>query len=114
MTARSNNFGASAWQMTLMGLRYLNGRRLRTALTTLAIVFGVALIFTINLVLPSAVNAFKQNISAISGADISVTSVSGESFAPDTVLPRIAAVAHVAGCYGRTAPPVQCADSQWQ
>ena len=33
--------------MTLMGLRYLNGRRLRTILTTIAIVFGVSMIFAI-------------------------------------------------------------------
>jgi hypothetical protein len=41
-------------QMTIMALRYLNGRRLRTTLTTLAIVLGVALIFAVNLILPSA------------------------------------------------------------
>src|SRR5262245_8111694 len=100
MTAKSSSFGATTWQMTLIGLRYLNGRRLRTALTTLAIVFGVALIFAINLVLPSALNAFKQNMSTISGADISVTSASGESFAPDTVLPSIAGIPQVQAVTG--------------
>ena len=59
MTTRIGDFRATTWQMTLMGLRYLNGRRLRTALTTLAIVFGVALIFAINLVLPSAVDCLQ-------------------------------------------------------
>jgi putative ABC transport system permease protein len=87
-------------QMVLMALQYLNGRKLRTALTTLAIVLGVALIFCINLVLPSAVAAFKQSMSTISGADITVISTSGEAFAPDTVLPRIAAVAHVQSVTG--------------
>ncbi|HEX2623233.1 MAG TPA: ABC transporter permease, partial [Phototrophicaceae bacterium] len=104
MSTNTNNTGggiaAGVWQMTLMGLRYLNGRRLRTALTTLAIVFGVALIFAINLVLPSAVSAFKQNLSSISGADISVTSVSGESFNPDTVLAQVAAVPQVQSATG--------------
>lgn len=100
MTAKTYGFGASAWQMTLMGLRYLNGRRLRTVLTTLAIVFGVALIFAINLVLPSAVNAFKQSLSGISGADVTITSVSGESFEPDSVLPKISGVPQVQAVAG--------------
>ncbi len=100
MTTNTPRLGAGAWQMTLMALRYLNGRRLRTTLTTLAIVLGVALIFTINLVLPSAVNAFKQSLSSISGADITVTSSSGESFAPDTVLPKISAVPHIQAVTG--------------
>jgi putative ABC transport system permease protein len=86
--------------MTLMGLRYLNGRKLRTALTTLAIVFGVGLIFAINLVLPSALSAFKQNMSNLTGADLTVTSVSGESFAPETVLPAIRSVEHVQAVTG--------------
>jgi len=95
MTARTHDFRATLWQMTLMGLRYLNGRRLRTVLTTLAIVFGVAMIFAINLTLPLILDAFKQNLSSVSGADLSVASVSGESFAPDAVLPRIAAINNV-------------------
>ncbi len=100
MTAKRNELGASIWQMTLMGLRYLNGRRLRTVLTTLAIVFGVALIFTMNLVLPSVVNAFKLSMSSFSGADLTVTSVSGESFAPEDVLPKISAVSQVEAVTG--------------
>ena len=92
MTTRVGEIRASLWQMTLMGLRYLSGRKLRTTLTTLAIVFGVALIFAINLVLPSAMSAFQQSMSAMTGADISITSVSGESFTPDTVLTNVAAV----------------------
>jgi hypothetical protein len=39
-------------QMAVMALRYLNGHRLRTTLTTLAVVLGVALIFAVNLILP--------------------------------------------------------------
>lgn len=100
MTARTGEFRATVWQMTLMGLRYLNGRRLRTVLTTLAIVFGVALIFAMNLALPSVLNAFKQSMSSISGADFSVTSLSGESFAPDEVVPKISAVPHVQAVTG--------------
>ncbi|MFN8563021.1 MAG: FtsX-like permease family protein [Anaerolineae bacterium] len=100
MTARTGELRATVGQMTLMGLRYLNGRRLRTTLTTLAIVFGVSLIFAMNLALPSVVNAFKQSLSAISGADITVNGASGESFSPDTVLPKISAVADVQAVSG--------------
>ncbi len=94
------NAGAGVWQMTLMGLRYLNGRKLRTALTTLAIVFGVALIFAINLVLPSAYSTFQQTMTSVTGADTSVTSTSGESFEPNAVLEQIAGVQNVKAVSG--------------
>lgn len=92
---RQTGFLAALWQMTLMGLRYLSGRRLRTALTTLAIVFGVGLIFAINLVLPGILDAFKQTLTTVTGADIRVTSTSGNAFAPEAVLGQIAAVPNV-------------------
>ncbi len=94
------NFSGTTWQMALMALRYLNGRRLRTTLTTLAIVLGVALIFAINLGLPAIQDAFKQTMTTVSGADISITSASGNSFAPDSVLARVAAVPHVQAVMG--------------
>jgi len=100
MTTHNNNFGAGAAQMTLIGLRYLSARKLRTALTTLAIVFGVALIFAINLVLPSALSAFQLSLSAVSGADIHITSTSGEAFAPETVLPSLTALDSVRAATG--------------
>jgi putative ABC transport system permease protein len=100
MTTKRNDLGATTWQMTLMALRYLSGRKLRTVLTTLAIVFGVALIFAINLVLPSAVSAFKQNLSGLSGADITISSITGESFEPDAVLPLVTGVEHVTAATG--------------
>jgi putative ABC transport system permease protein len=99
MTTKTN-FGAGIWQMTLMGLRYLNGRRLRTALTTLAIVFGVALIFATNLGLPAVTDAFKQSLSSAAGADINIISTSGNSFSPDEVLKQVAAVPHVRAVTG--------------
>ncbi|HVU10299.1 MAG TPA: FtsX-like permease family protein [Phototrophicaceae bacterium] len=104
MTTQANtkrtSFGATAWQMTLMGLRYLSGRKLRTTLTTLAIVFGVALIFAINLTLPGVGDAFKQTLTTISGADITITSVTGNSFVPEDVLPRVTSIAHVQSATG--------------
>jgi putative ABC transport system permease protein len=91
----------STWlQMMRMAWQYLQGRRLRTALTTLSIVFGVALIFAINLVLPPFMDAFKQSVSAVTGADLSITTVSGESFAPETVVSRVTGVQHVQAVTG--------------
>ncbi len=91
-----NNLG----QMTLMALRYLNGRRLRTALTTLAIVFGVALIFAINITLPGAIAAFTQSLSSLTGADMTITNVTGASFAPESALPLVQDVEGVAAVTG--------------
>lgn len=100
MTTRTGEFRATFWQMTLMGLRYLSGRKLRTALTTLAIVFGVALIFAMNLALPAVYSAFKQSMSSFSGADLTITSASGESFPLDSVLPTITSVPQVQAVTG--------------
>jgi len=100
MITRLTGTGSTLHQMAIMALHYLNGRRLRTILTTVSIVFGVALIFAINLVLPSFMEAFKQSISAVTGADISITSVTGVSFAPDPVLARVAGVPHVRAVTG--------------
>src|SRR5262245_979493 len=100
MTSGTKPLGAGIGQMTLMALRYLNGRRLRTTLTTLAIVFGVALIFAINLALPSIVEAFSHTLTTITGADLTITSISGESFAPDEVIPTVTGVEHVKAVTG--------------
>ncbi|HVO71624.1 MAG TPA: ABC transporter permease, partial [Aggregatilineaceae bacterium] len=100
MTTRLIGIGSTLQQTAIMALHYLSRRRLRTVLTTLSIVFGVALIFSINLVLPSLMDAFKQSVSAITGADVSITSVSGESFAPDPVLGRVAGIQHVRAVTG--------------
>ena len=100
MITRLTGMGSTLQQMSIMALHYLNRRRLRTVLTTVSIVFGVALIFSINLVLPSLMDAFKQNVSAVTGADVSITSVSGEAFAPDPVLARVAGIQHVRAVTG--------------
>jgi putative ABC transport system permease protein len=74
----------STWvQMARMAWHYLMGRKLRSALTTLAIVFGVALIFAMNLVLPSAQRAFTQSLEAQSeGVDLNIAGAAGEAFDP--------------------------------
>jgi putative ABC transport system permease protein len=76
-------FSASL-EMALMALNYMRGRKLRTTLTTLAIVFGVALIFAVNLTLPGVVDSFQRSMNATSGAvDLRITSITGEAFAPN-------------------------------
>jgi putative ABC transport system permease protein len=72
-------------QLTLAA-RYLAGRKLRTTLTTLAIMFGVLLIFGMNTVLPTMIAALQANVQgAEGGVDFSITSVSGEAFPADMV-----------------------------
>jgi len=100
MTTQTHHFRATVWQMALMGQRYLSGRKLRTVLTTLAIVFGVALIFAVNLVLPSVTEAFEQSLSTASSADIRILNVTGGSFAPGEVLATIADIPHVQAVSG--------------
>jgi putative ABC transport system permease protein len=67
-------------QLTLAA-RYLSGRKLRTFLTTLAVVFGVLVIFGMNIVLPTMLTALQANVQGASGmVDFSVTHISGEPF----------------------------------
>ncbi|HNB50837.1 MAG TPA: ABC transporter permease [Anaerolineales bacterium] len=78
-------------QLTL-ALRYLGGRKLRTFLTTLAIVFGVMLIFGMNTIMPAFLAAFTTNImAAASQVDATITNKTGQSF-PESVAEQVAAV----------------------
>jgi len=64
--------------------RYLNGRRLRTFLTTLAVIFGVLIIFGMNIILPTMLVAFQSNMLAAAGqVDVSISHRAGGSFSPD-------------------------------
>ena len=70
-------------QLTL-AWRYLNGRKLRTFLTTLAVIFGVMVIFGMNIILPTMLAAFQANIMAAGGlVDVTVTNKSGGGFPVD-------------------------------
>jgi putative ABC transport system permease protein len=70
-------------QITL-AWRYLNGRKLRTFLTTLAVIFGVMVIFGMNIILPTMLQAFQANIMAAGGkVDVSITHQSGDGFSVD-------------------------------
>ncbi|OGO15662.1 MAG: hypothetical protein A2Y93_06680 [Chloroflexi bacterium RBG_13_68_17] len=67
-------------QLTLAS-RYLGGRKLRTVLTTLAIVFGVLVIFGMNTMLPAFTGAFQANALAASGqVDATITLKTSDVF----------------------------------
>ncbi|MGQ0603099.1 MAG: ABC transporter permease, partial [Anaerolineales bacterium] len=81
-------------QLTL-ALRYLAGRKLRTGLTTLAIVFGVLVIFGPNTILPAFISAFQANAMALADqTDATITNKTGEAF-PVDVAQTVAQVAGV-------------------
>ena len=65
----------------LLAYRYLTGRRQRMVLTTLAIVFGVAVLFGMNALLPGVMNAFRHTmISAAGKVDLTISSSSNNTF----------------------------------
>jgi len=66
---------------TRLALRYLRGRKLRTTLTLLAIVFGVMILFGFNGILPAFQQAFQNNLSAAAGqVDLTITSETRGAF----------------------------------
>jgi putative ABC transport system permease protein len=78
-------------QLTL-AWRYLSGRKLRTFLTTLAVVFGVLVLFGLNIILPTILSAFEENFLGLAGAvDFSVTSPTGGSF-PESLVDSLKGV----------------------
>ena len=96
-----------------LAARYLWGRKLRTVLTTLAIVFGTLVIFGMGILLPTMLTAFQSNMLAASGqVDVTITHRTGEAFSRN-VLSKVRSVPGVralAGSLSRTvnssaAPP---------
>lgn len=84
----------------MMALRYLRTRKLRTALTALAVVFGVAILFGMNSLIPTMLQAFRQGIFAAAGkADLVFTSVTDGPF-PAEYLDRVQRVGGVAEAVG--------------
>ncbi|CAG0972762.1 ABC transporter permease YtrF [Geobacteraceae bacterium] len=74
-------------QLTLAA-RYMAGRKLRTFLTTLAVIFGVTIVFGLNGLLPAFSEAFRQNMLASAGKiDLTVTSASGGTFEAEVIAP---------------------------
>ncbi len=83
-----------------LALRYLAGRRLSFLLTTLAIVFGVAVLFGMNSLLPTLLQAFRQAIlSTVGETELIFTSVTEGPF-PEERLEQVRGVAGVAEAAG--------------
>ena len=92
-------------QFTLAS-RYLRGRKLRTTLTTLAVMFGVLVIFTMNLLVPTMIKAFQANMLAASDqVDMTISFRTGESFAP-AALDQVTAVDGVRAAHGFLGRPL--------
>lgn len=69
-----------------LAARYLAGRKLRTALTTLAIVLGVMLLFGLNGMLPGMMESMqKAMLASVGEVDLSVESASAALFDTDMV-----------------------------
>lgn len=91
------------FQLTLAA-RYLAGRKLRTFLTTLAIVIGVMVIFGTGIYLPSFTDAFSKSLLSASGqTDVMITHKTGEAFSTSTLkkIQRIKGIATIAGSLER-------------
>ncbi|MBI3362562.1 MAG: ABC transporter permease, partial [Chloroflexi bacterium] len=91
-------------QVTLAA-RYLWGRKLRTFLTTLAIVFGTLVIFGMNILLPTMIKAFETNLLAASGqVDVTITHQTGEAFSEGVLnkVKTVAGIRAIAGSLSRT------------
>jgi len=86
-------------QLTLAA-RYLMGRKLRTFLTTLAVVFGVMILFGLNGLLPALMDRFRQNIMATAGkVDLVVSGATDGTFDASVAdeVRGVEGVAHVTG-----------------
>ena len=71
-------------------VRYLAGRKLRALLTTLAVVFGVAVVLAVNMLLPPLQAALTAGAMGVTGqVDITVTSATGAPF-PDDIASTVA------------------------
>jgi putative ABC transport system permease protein len=86
-------------QFTLAS-RYLRGRKLRTVLTTLAVVFGVWVIFMMNIIVPTMMRAFQASMLAASDqVDMTISHRTGESFSP-AVVGEVKSVSGIRAAYG--------------
>ncbi|HET9492868.1 MAG TPA: FtsX-like permease family protein [Chloroflexia bacterium] len=84
--------------------RYLLGRKMRTLLTTLAVVFGVAVVFAVNMMLPTMAATLSASETGVTGeVDMTVTSVTSNSFSPDALdqVAQTTGVAAVAPAFQR-------------
>lgn len=89
----------------IIPFRYLAGRKLRSLLTTLAVIFGVAVVLAVNMLLPTLSSVLAAGASGVTGqVDMTVTSAVGAPFQAsllDTVA-RTDGVAAAAPAFRRT------------
>lgn len=79
-----------------LAARYLWGRKLRTILTTLAVVFGVTIIFGMNAILPTFLQAFTSTMQSGAGqVDLNIQTASNAPF-PESVVDQVKATEGVA------------------
>src|SRR6478609_430274 len=72
--------------LVTLPVRYLLGRKFRTLLTTLAVVFGVAVIFGVNTMIPTVMAALQSSLLGASGqGDLTISSATGETFGGEVV-----------------------------
>jgi putative ABC transport system permease protein len=89
-----------------LAARYLWGRKLRSFLTTLAIVIGVSVIFGMGSVLPTFAQTFQRGLLALSGqVDVTITHKTGEAFS-ESALDKIKDVAGVRVLAGSISRPM--------
>ncbi len=70
----------------MLAARYLFRRKLRTLLTTLAVFFGVVIIFGVNSMIPTMLGALQVNLMAAAGqVDASITHVTSDAFSSENV-----------------------------
>ena len=92
------------FELTLAA-RELSKRKLRTFLTTAAITLGTLVIFGMNILLPTMLQAFQTNLLMASGqVDLTVTLKTGEAFSRSTLtrVRRVPGVSAVSGVLSRT------------
>ncbi|NWF69209.1 MAG: FtsX-like permease family protein, partial [Chloroflexi bacterium] len=87
--------------LIILTLRYMAGRKLRTALTTLSIVFGVMMVYGNSTAIPSVREALRRANAVPGSADLRLTMRSGGAFVADEALfGRLQAVEGVEGAAG--------------
>ncbi len=89
-----------------LAARYLWGRKLRSFLTTLAIVIGVMVIFGMGTFLPTFVDAFQKSLLSLSGqVDVTITHKTGEAFST-SVLNKVKTVQGISAIAGSISRPM--------
>jgi putative ABC transport system permease protein len=89
-----------------LAARYLWGRKLRSFLTTLAIVIGVMVIFGMGILIPTMMSGFQKSLLSLSGqVDMTITHKTGEGFST-SVLNRVKGVDGVAVVAGSISRPI--------